>query len=692
VYEWTIDTVAPETTIDSGPADPTRSTSASFAFSAEDGATFECKLDAGDWAACTSPKTYTALTDGAHSFQVRATDRAGNSEAAPASVTWAVDTVAPETTIDAGPPDPSSESSAEFEFSSEVGSTFECQLDTGAWDSCSSPQTYSDLAAGAHTFRVRATDRAGNVDPEPSIFAWTVEAPGPSDTTAPETTITAGPAALTSSTSASFSFSSSETGSTFECSLDNATFAACTSPRDYTGLGAGAHNFRVRAIDPAGNVDETPASQSWTVDTAAPETTITAAPAAQTSSTTASFGFSSSETGSTFECSLDNAAFAACTSPHSYTGLAIGAHSFRVRAIDAVGNVDGSPASHSWTVDTAAPETTITAAPAALTSSTSASFGFSSSETGSTFECSLDNATFAACTSPRDYTGLGAGAHSFRVRAIDAAGNADATPALHNWTVDTTAPQTSITSAPPAQTSSTSASFGFSSSETGSTFECSLDNAAFAACTSPRDYTGLAAGAHTFRVRAIDAAGNVDGTPASHTWTISLAPVCAPSATAAAAADAWIDENSASTNKGTDSILKVQSKANDNFRALVRFNLPTLPQGCVIESATLRLYAASTKPGRTLHAVRVAAPWSENVVTWANQPPTTGSAATTESGSGYREWNVTPHVQAMVTEGANHGFLIRDAAEGADAEQQFHSREKGENTPQLVLRFSSTGG
>jgi hypothetical protein len=42
--------------------------------------------------------------------------------------------------------------------------------------------------------------------------------------------------------------------------------------------------------------------------------------------------------------------------------------------------------------------------------------------------------------------------------------------------------------------------------------------------------------------------------------------------------------------------------------------------------------------------------------------------------------------------GPNHGFLIRDAAEGQDAEQQFHSREKGENAPQLVVRFAPTAG
>jgi hypothetical protein len=60
--------------------------------------------------------------------------------------------------------------------------------------------------------------------------------------------------------------------------------------------------------------------------------------------------------------------------------------------------------------------------------------------------------------------------------------------------------------------------------------------------------------------------------------------------------------------------------------------------------------------------------------------------AATTSGLGYREWTVTAHVQAMY-QGPNHGFLIRDALENTDAEQQFHSREKGENPPQPVITF-----
>jgi hypothetical protein len=85
------------------------------------------------------------------------------------------------------------------------------------------------------------------------------------DITPPDTAIVTGPAGTTGSTSAQFSFSSTEPGSTFECNLDNAGFAPCISPVAYGGLGVGDHSFQVRAIDGASNVDPSPASRTWTV-------------------------------------------------------------------------------------------------------------------------------------------------------------------------------------------------------------------------------------------------------------------------------------------------------------------------------------------------------------------------------------------------------------------------------------------
>jgi subtilisin-like proprotein convertase family protein len=84
---------------------------------------------------------------------------------------------------------------------------------------------------------------------------------------------------------------------------------------------------------------------------------------------------------------------------------------------------------------------------------------------------------------------------------------------------DTQPPDTTITQAPKAKSKSKSATFAFTSTEPVS-FECKLDDGAFAACTSPKTYSGLKKGVHTFSVRATDAAGNVDPSPATATWTV----------------------------------------------------------------------------------------------------------------------------------------------------------------------------
>lgn len=85
-------------------------------------------------------------------------------------------------------------------------------------------------------------------------------------------------------------------------------------------------------------------------DTTPPETTITSGPPATSTSTSASFSFTSSEANSTFQCSLDGAARAACTSPQTYSGLSIASHSFSVWATDATGNTDGTAATQTWSV------------------------------------------------------------------------------------------------------------------------------------------------------------------------------------------------------------------------------------------------------------------------------------------------------------------------------------------------------
>lgn len=502
----------PAVSITSSPASPTTSTSYSVSFESDDpAATFECSLDGGGFSACSSPATGT-VGDGAHTLAVQATNEGGETSA-PAQATWTVDTSGPTTQITSGPSGTVASSSATFEFAaSEAGATFRCRLDSGGFGTCSSPASYTELASGSHTFEVRATDALGN---EGAIASrtWTV------DVTPPETTITAGPTGTTGPAGVSFSFSSSEAG-TFECSLDSGSFAACSSPQPYSGLAGGSHTFRVRSIDSVGNVDPTPATQTWTVDATPPETTITSGPANGATVTAApTFAFSS-EPSATFQCSVDGGGFAACTSPFTPT-LSDGARSFAVRAVDAVGNLDPTPATRSFTIDSTPPTVSITSGPSGTVGTASATFGFSASE-AATFACSLDGGGFASCTSPATFSGLANGSHTFAVRATDSAGNAGpATSAT--WTVDTTPPTTTITSAPTGTVASRTATLAFSSNEAG-TFECRLDGAAFAPCTSPTTLTGLLDGPHTFAVRAKDTVDNVDESPATTSWSVDATP------------------------------------------------------------------------------------------------------------------------------------------------------------------------
>src|SRR6266545_4411582 len=144
------------------------------------------------------------------------------------------------------------------------------------------PVTLGTLAAGAsrvYEFRVSFPDAGAGAEnafqgSAVSVqFDWTA-VNNDADTDPPETTITSGPASLSASPDATFAFTSDESGSTFECSLDGSAFGACSSPATYTGLGDGAHTFDVRATDSSANTDASPDSASWTIDATDPNVSL----------------------------------------------------------------------------------------------------------------------------------------------------------------------------------------------------------------------------------------------------------------------------------------------------------------------------------------------------------------------------------------------------------------------------------
>ena len=446
VYVWTIDTVAPATTIGQKPSLLSNVSSPVFTFSAEAGSSFSCKLDTGAFAACTSPKPLSSLADGAHTFAVKATDAAGNT-GADATFVWTIDTAAPTAAINQKPASPINDTTPTFAFTSETGALFTCTLD-GVAAPCSSPKTYPPLADGSHTFAVKATDAAGNTGPQVT-HTWTI------DTQAPTAQITGKPADPSNVKSPTLSFVAGEPA-TFVCKLDDASFSTCSSPRLYTNLPDGSRTFSVRPTDTAGNTGAV-VTYSWMIDTVAPAAQITGKPGDFSNDTTPTFVFAAGEV-STFQCKLDGLAFAACASPQNYSTLAQGSHTFRVKANDAAGN-PGPETTYTWTIDTALPVATITAKPSDPSKSQSPSFSFISSEPGP-FECRLDAEPFVTCASPKDYLGLSDGNHTFVVRAIDRAGNPSADKS-HTWTLDATAPTTQIATKPVNPSNLSSPSFTF---------------------------------------------------------------------------------------------------------------------------------------------------------------------------------------------------------------------------------------
>jgi hypothetical protein len=432
-----IDKAAPDTSITANPSNPSNSSSASFSFSGTDpapssgGLSFECKLDAGVFASCTSPQGYSSLTDGSHTFQVRAKDAAGNVDASPASFTWTVDTLAPPTPmIVTGPSNPSNDSSPTFTFSdTEAGVGFLCRLDgddSVPYVACTSPQSYSGVADGEHTFFVKAKDAAGNTSGA-NAFTWTI------DTLAPPTpSIDTFPASLSNDDSPSFTFSDSEAGVSFRCDLDGAGFSACSSPQDYGDLEDGEHTFSVKAKDAAGNFSDA-ATYTWTIDaTPPPAPVITDAPTALSNDMSPTFTFTEDEAGTSLFCMLDYAGYEPCASPQEYTGVGDGEHTFHVKAVDAAGNEAAT--FMVWTIDAMPPTLT-----ASAVQGTDPTFGDATAYTENDwtnqdvkveFQCSDDeggSGVAAGDPTPSSQTFTTEGAHSASSDCSDNAGNSVST-------------------------------------------------------------------------------------------------------------------------------------------------------------------------------------------------------------------------------------------------------------------------
>jgi large repetitive protein len=402
-------------------------------------------------------------------------------------------------------------------------------LDGAAFVACTDPVTYMNIPDGNHTLRARAKDGAGNYDTTPALHSWTIDslAPAPPVIISPQSGEQVGFNPPTYSGTAL-------PGSTVTLIVDGAI--AGTVVADVNGnwsfkpaaaIALGAHTISANAKDAAGNTSPSTTPIPFTIDPNALDTRIVSGPLGPTSSKSATFDFESNLSGATFECSLDGAAFSACSDPSTFANLSEGAHTLQVRA-KLNGNVDPTPAQRSWTVDTGVPVVPVVLLPANnSTIGTTTPEVRGTAEANTTLTVLIDGAVVG--TTPVDAFGkwsltlttpLTAGAHTAAARTVDSAGNVSPTSAVNNFTVDLTTLDTFIVSGPGAFSRFNSAAFDIASNLSNVTYECSLDGAAFTACTDPVTFTGLVDGSHTILVRAKDAGGAVDPTPASFTWTV----------------------------------------------------------------------------------------------------------------------------------------------------------------------------
>jgi HYR domain/NHL repeat len=416
--------------------------------------------------------------------------------------------------LTAHPSNPTNQNTATFSFtdSDPTIASFLCTLD-GTTAPCVSGVRYPSLADGLHAFSVVA-QTAGGVSGPTTSFSWVIDTIAP-----PVPTLTSHPANPSNSASASFAFTDADASVSFSCSLDGVT-ASCTNAASYSALSATMHTFIVIAADAAGNVSA-PTTFTWTVDTTPPPVpSIDSHPTNPSATANAAFAFSDAEAGVRLSCQLDGVSVA-CTSPIIYPGLADGGHTFSVFATDGAGN-SSAPNTFAWTIGTTAPPSPhIDSAPAALSNQVAPSFTFSDGQAGVTFICQIDGAQPSPCTAPAIYVGLPDGLNTFSVAASDPTSGRSSAPATYTWTKDTTPPKVGIQGAPATVVIPNVSTVNFSGGSPDIVgFQCSLDGAAYAPCSSPFTQAINIPGGHTFSVEAVDAAGNVSD-PETTGWNVT---------------------------------------------------------------------------------------------------------------------------------------------------------------------------
>ncbi|MDT7544930.1 MAG: large repetitive protein, partial [Actinomycetota bacterium] len=528
---YILDTTAPTAPVVTSPTSPGRDLAPSWSASTEEGSKTECRLTGpgqlGAWGACTLPMTTPISGDGDYTFEVRATDAAGN-VSLPGAGSYLLDTTAPGAPAVSSPTSPGRTRAPSFSFTAEAGTTGSCRLTRGTTilsDSaaCGSPSTVdlTGLPDGAYTLSVRAVDPAGNIGPA-GTATYVLDTTAP---VAPTYTLIAG--SPSSDRAPVFGFNT-ETGATVGCKLTMPSGAVkdltCASPLtlDLSNATDGDYVLAVRATDPAGNVSPA-ATATYHFDSGAPAAPKVVGPPTPGSIRNPLWRISSTAPA---ECRLTRSGAVVKDWTPCGTSYAADLYAQPDGAYVLEARVIGTTAATTsrYRLDTAGPAAATIVGPPSPSTVRKPTWAVASPDTTATAECRVLVFTgvlrdWTACgVSPAgslfsfDLTGLGDGTYTLAVRLTDGAGNVGPT-ATDDYVLDTSAPAAVGVVAPLSPGNDTTPTWTLTSAA-GVKLECRVSSGQkvvsdFAPCsgTFTADLTGLPDGTYTLTVHALSAAG-----------------------------------------------------------------------------------------------------------------------------------------------------------------------------------------
>lgn len=407
------------------------------------------------------------------------------------------------------------------------------------WSASTEVSVSSLIETNRYIFEVRARDEAGNIDASPAFARFTA------DFTQPSTAITFGPvegAVVENPITFHWVGSDNITASTdllFSYRLDYGIWSNWSKERTVTFSAptAGRHHFQVRACDEAGNIDASPEIRAFIPDYTAPKTLFRTAPAAYSRVTLpVTFDWLAADNltptlNIEYSWRLDDGEWSpwSLATTQIFKTLAIGKHTFNIRARDLAGNIENNPEVRAFEIlDPTVLDTVIISAPPAdkvqqfpITFAWGGSDGHSRvNQLKYCWRVSGGVWSKPAYTTQLTLTELPwDGDHTFEVRTCDADGNFDQTPAISSFSVDSTPPNCyeswiprQVTAGQPFTTYVVGDDNRTAATEL--TFRWRINAGEWSVWSNIANNTlTLTAGIHTLQIQSRDLAGNVDTTP-----------------------------------------------------------------------------------------------------------------------------------------------------------------------------------